>query len=103
MGFAFAPVRRAETLLAQARAVHQRGPTSSRRGSKVLLSSGGGPTPGTVSYTAACSDRRPDVPLLDETAERVDFAVGDSVDTEMRPPYGRTAALGAAVEANVLP
>jgi hypothetical protein len=41
--------------------------------------------------------------LFHETAEEVDFAGGDSIDTEMRRPYGRAAALGAAVEANVLP
>jgi hypothetical protein len=41
--------------------------------------------------------------LFHETAEEVDFAGGDSIDTKMRRPYGRAAGLGAAVEANVLP
>jgi hypothetical protein len=41
--------------------------------------------------------------ISSDTAEKVDFAGGDSIDTQMRPPYGRAAALGAAVEANVLP
>src|SRR4051794_40431988 len=41
--------------------------------------------------------------VSDETAEKVDFAGGDSIDTETRPPYGRAAALRAAVEANMLP
>jgi hypothetical protein len=38
-----------------------------------------------------------------ETAEKVDFAGRDSIDTETRRRKGRAAALGAAVEANVLP
>jgi hypothetical protein len=45
----------------------------------------------------------PRAALLDETAEKVDFAGSDSIDAETRRPHGRAAALGAAVEANVLP
>jgi hypothetical protein len=43
------------------------------------------------------------VTVLWETAEKVDFAGGDSIDAETRRPHGRAAALGATVEANVLP
>jgi hypothetical protein len=43
------------------------------------------------------------VTLLWETAEEGDFAGGNSIDAESRRPHGRAAALGAAVEANVLP
>ena len=42
-------------------------------------------------------------PHLDETAEKADFGVGKSIDTEMRRTHGHAAAHRAAVETNVLP
>jgi phage tail protein X len=40
-------------------------------------------------------------PRLRYRLEEVDFAGCDSIDAETRRPHGRTAAPGAAVEANV--
>ena len=41
--------------------------------------------------------------LLDETAEKVDFAGADSIDANSRRPHGPSDGLGEGAEGNLLP